>query len=95
MDRYQATQLRTLMPGSERTFKCKLFRCNCIGGQRSHHPIPTVNWATGMPGAAPQWENEYSIFVGDLCREVTESELVVRVAFQNTTQSPSSSTYTL
>lgn len=30
-----------------------------------------------MPGAAPSWENEHSIFVGDLSREVTESELVV------------------
>jgi RNA recognition motif-containing protein len=35
-----------------------------------------VNWATGLPGVQPKWEGEYSIFVGDLGREVTEGELV-------------------
>lgn len=36
----------------------------------------SVNWATGLPGVQPKWEGEYSIFVGDLGREVTEGELV-------------------
>jgi hypothetical protein len=38
-----------------------------------------VNWATGLPGVQPRWEGEYSVFVGDLGRDVGEGELVVRV----------------
>jgi hypothetical protein len=37
-----------------------------------------LNWATGLPGVQPKWEGEWSVFVGDLGREVTEGELVVR-----------------
>jgi hypothetical protein len=36
-----------------------------------------VNWATGLPGVQPKWEGEYSVFVGDLGRDVGEGELVV------------------
>jgi hypothetical protein len=36
-----------------------------------------LNWGTGLPGVQPRWEGEYSVFVGDLGREVGESELVV------------------
>ncbi|KAL8279311.1 hypothetical protein RQP46_008348 [Phenoliferia psychrophenolica] len=35
-----------------------------------------LNWGTGIPGVLPRWEGEYSVFVGDLGREVGESELV-------------------
>ena len=35
-----------------------------------------MNWATGLPGVQPKWEGEYSVFVGDLGREVSEGELV-------------------
>lgn len=36
-----------------------------------------LNWGTGLPGVQPRWEGEYSVFVGDLGREVGEAELVV------------------
>lgn len=49
-----------------------------------------LNWGTGLPGVQPRWEGEYSVFVGDLGREVGEAELVVcyqlfvpRLRFQN------------
>lgn len=36
-----------------------------------------LNWGTGVPGSAPKWEGEWSVFVGDLAREVGEQELMV------------------
>lgn len=45
----------------------------------------TVNWATGLPGVQPKWEGEYSVFVGDIGRETTEGELVVRDGIAYTT----------
>ena len=42
----------------------------------SDSTIILVNWATGLPGVQPKWEGEYSVFVGDLGREVSEGELV-------------------
>ena len=60
------------MPNSQRTFK----RASSPGGG------PTdcaVNWATGLPGVMPSYQSEHSVFVGDLARDVTEAELVVRV----------------
>ncbi|GAA6062988.1 hypothetical protein JCM10212_004970 [Sporobolomyces blumeae] len=35
-----------------------------------------LNWGTGVPGSAPKWEGEWSVFVGDLAREVGEQELM-------------------
>ncbi|KAI5476643.1 mRNA binding post-transcriptional regulator (Csx1) [Pseudohyphozyma bogoriensis] len=35
-----------------------------------------LNWGTGYPGVQPRWEGEYSVFVGDLGRDVGEAELV-------------------
>ncbi|KAK4051316.1 hypothetical protein OIO90_004797 [Microbotryomycetes sp. JL221] len=35
-----------------------------------------LNWGTGLPGLQPRWDGEYSVFVGDLGREVTEGDLV-------------------
>lgn len=35
-----------------------------------------LNWGTGLPGVQPRWDGEYSVFVGDLGREVGEAELV-------------------
>ncbi|GAA6042815.1 hypothetical protein JCM8097_004441 [Rhodosporidiobolus ruineniae] len=35
-----------------------------------------LNWGTGLPGLQPRWDGEYSVFVGDLAREVGESELM-------------------
>lgn len=39
-----------------------------------------LNWGTGLPGVQPRWDGEYSVFVGDLGKEVGEAELVVRTA---------------
>ena len=36
-----------------------------------------LNWETGLPGLQPRWDGEYSVFVGDLGREVSEADLVV------------------
>lgn len=38
-----------------------------------------LNWGTGLPGLQPRWDGEYSVFVGDLGREVGEADLVVSV----------------
>ncbi|KAI9609283.1 hypothetical protein H4Q26_007233 [Puccinia striiformis f. sp. tritici PST-130] len=35
-----------------------------------------LNWATGLPGVQPTWDREFSVFIRDLDREVTEGELV-------------------
>ncbi|GAA5863958.1 hypothetical protein JCM8547_005295 [Rhodosporidiobolus lusitaniae] len=35
-----------------------------------------LNWGTGLPGLQPRWDGEFSVFVGDLAREVGESELM-------------------
>ncbi|GAA5987519.1 hypothetical protein JCM11641_007172 [Rhodosporidiobolus odoratus] len=35
-----------------------------------------LNWGTGLPGIQPRWDGEFSVFVGDLAREVGESELM-------------------
>ncbi|GAA5836803.1 hypothetical protein JCM11251_005793 [Rhodosporidiobolus azoricus] len=35
-----------------------------------------LNWGTGLPGLQPRWDGEYSVFVGDLAREVGESDLM-------------------
>lgn len=35
-----------------------------------------LNWATGNPGAQPRYDSEYSVFVGDLGRDVQEPQLV-------------------
>ncbi|KAH8929049.1 hypothetical protein BT69DRAFT_1212010, partial [Atractiella rhizophila] len=35
-----------------------------------------LNWATGLPGVPPKWEGEWSVFVGEIAREVGEAELV-------------------
>jgi hypothetical protein len=40
-----------------------------------------LNWGTGLPGAQPRWDGEFSVFVGDLAREVGESDLMVRPFF--------------
>lgn len=39
-----------------------------------------LNWGTGLPGLQPRWDGEYSVFVGDLAREVGEADLMVRLA---------------
>ncbi|GAA5878093.1 hypothetical protein JCM3774_006481 [Rhodotorula dairenensis] len=35
-----------------------------------------LNWGTGLPGVQPRWDGEFSVFVGDLAREVGESDLM-------------------
>lgn len=35
-----------------------------------------LNWATGLPGVQPTWDGEWSVFVGDLGKEVGEADLV-------------------
>ncbi|KAM0751533.1 hypothetical protein T439DRAFT_212388 [Meredithblackwellia eburnea MCA 4105] len=35
-----------------------------------------LNWSTGLPGAQPRWDGEFSVFVGDLGRDVGEAELM-------------------
>ncbi|GAA5898927.1 hypothetical protein JCM6882_004032 [Rhodosporidiobolus microsporus] len=35
-----------------------------------------LNWGTGLPGLQPRWDGEWSVFVGDLAREVGESDLM-------------------
>ncbi|KAK4694935.1 hypothetical protein P7C70_g8651, partial [Phenoliferia sp. Uapishka_3] len=35
-----------------------------------------LNWGTGLPGLQPNWQGEYSVFVGELAREVGEAELI-------------------
>ncbi|EGG08059.1 uncharacterized protein MELLADRAFT_31610, partial [Melampsora larici-populina 98AG31] len=35
-----------------------------------------LNWATGLPGVQPTWDREFSVFIRDLDREVSEGELV-------------------
>ncbi|BGP37468.1 hypothetical protein JCM10449v2_001374 [Rhodotorula kratochvilovae] len=35
-----------------------------------------LNWGTGLPGLQPRWDGEYSVFVGDLAREVGEADLM-------------------
>ncbi|CAH7666938.1 hypothetical protein PPACK8108_LOCUS1305, partial [Phakopsora pachyrhizi] len=35
-----------------------------------------LNWATGLPGVQPTWDREFSVFIRDIDREVTEGELV-------------------
>ncbi|GAA5962147.1 hypothetical protein JCM21900_006983 [Sporobolomyces salmonicolor] len=39
-----------------------------------------LNWGTGVPGSVPRWEGEWSVFVGDLAREVGEQELMALFA---------------
>jgi len=39
-----------------------------------------LNWGTGLPGLQPRWDGEFSVFVGDLAREVGEADLMVRPA---------------
>lgn len=36
-----------------------------------------LNWGTGLPGLQPRWDGEWSVFVGDLAREVGEADLMV------------------
>ncbi|BGP22399.1 mRNA binding post-transcriptional regulator [Rhodotorula toruloides] len=35
-----------------------------------------LNWGTGLPGSQPTWDGEFSVFVGDLAREVGEADLL-------------------
>ncbi|GJN88103.1 hypothetical protein Rhopal_001059-T1 [Rhodotorula paludigena] len=35
-----------------------------------------LNWGTGLPGLQPRWDGEWSVFVGDLAREVGEADLM-------------------
>ncbi|GAA5929092.1 hypothetical protein JCM3775_006734 [Rhodotorula graminis] len=35
-----------------------------------------LNWGTGLPGLQPRWDGEFSVFVGDLAREVGEADLM-------------------
>lgn len=42
-----------------------------------------LNWGTGLPGSQPTWDGEFSVFVGDLAREVGEADLLVRLTLHS------------